>query len=73
MDIIIRNGVIQEKESKDIHEIKNKAGYLKKILMIIFQTLLDHIMILKIVIFVFRENIIKLKTLLVHKIHILLN
>ena len=30
MDIIIRNGVIQEKESKDIHEIKNKAGYLKK-------------------------------------------
>jgi len=30
MDIIIRNGVIQEKESKELHEIKNKAGYLKK-------------------------------------------
>lgn len=30
MDIIIRNGVIQEKESKEIHEIKNKAGLLKK-------------------------------------------
>lgn len=30
MDIIIRNGTIQEKESKKIDEIKNKAGYLKK-------------------------------------------
>lgn len=30
MDIIIRNGVIQEKESKEIDEIKNKAGSLKK-------------------------------------------
>ena len=30
MDIIIRNGVIQEKESKRIHEIKNNAGYFKK-------------------------------------------
>ena len=30
MDIIIRNGVIQEKESKRIHEIKNNAGLLKK-------------------------------------------
>ena len=30
MDIIIRNGVIQEKESKELYEIKNKAGCLKK-------------------------------------------
>ena len=30
MDIIIRNGVIQNDESKRIHEIKNNAGLLKK-------------------------------------------
>ena len=30
MDIIIRNGVIQKKESEEIHEKKNEAGLLKK-------------------------------------------
>ena len=30
MDIIIRNGVIQKKESEEIHAIKNEAGLLKK-------------------------------------------
>ena len=30
MDIIIRNGVIQKKESIKVHEIKNNAGLLKK-------------------------------------------